>query len=86
MSKTASPPLDDTLGAFEVGGVVCTFLFGIGTLQTFYYYAQFPTDPKRLKLAVCRSIAQAASNRWLKSSAGWNLMVIVFSDSHPQLR
>ncbi|KAJ7255718.1 hypothetical protein C8J57DRAFT_1655297 [Mycena rebaudengoi] len=52
MSQSAIPPLDDTLGAFEIGGVVCTFLFGIVTLQTFFYYAQFPTDPKRLKLAV----------------------------------
>ncbi|KAJ7255757.1 hypothetical protein C8J57DRAFT_1345556 [Mycena rebaudengoi] len=52
MSQSGIPPLDDTLGAFEIGGVVCTFLFGIGTLQTFYYYGHFPADSKLLKSAV----------------------------------
>ncbi|KAJ7255729.1 hypothetical protein C8J57DRAFT_1345500 [Mycena rebaudengoi] len=50
MSQSAILPLDDTLGAFKIGGVVCTFLFGIETLQTFYYYGHFPTDSKLLKI------------------------------------
>ncbi|KAJ7291979.1 hypothetical protein C8J57DRAFT_1492454 [Mycena rebaudengoi] len=52
MLQSALPPLDDTLGAIEIGGVVGTFLFGIGTLQTFYYYGHFPADSKLLKSAV----------------------------------
>ncbi|KAJ7255714.1 hypothetical protein C8J57DRAFT_1655285 [Mycena rebaudengoi] len=55
MSQSAIPPLDDTLGAIEIGGVVCTFLFGIGTLQTFYYYGHFSTDSKLLKSADSRA-------------------------------
>jgi hypothetical protein len=86
MSQSAIPPLDDTLGAIEIGGVVCTFLFGIGTLQTFYYYGHFSTDSKLLKSAVCCSIAVAVKNWSLKFSAGWTLVVTMFSDSRPQLR
>ncbi|KAJ7255759.1 hypothetical protein C8J57DRAFT_1655388 [Mycena rebaudengoi] len=52
MSQSAIPPLDDTLGTTEIGGAVCTFLFGIVTLQTFHYYGHFPTDSKLLKSAV----------------------------------
>ncbi|KAF7349690.1 O-methylsterigmatocystin oxidoreductase [Mycena sanguinolenta] len=52
MSLPAIPPLDDTLGAVEIGGVVSTFLFGIGTLQSFYFYKHFPNDSKYLKWLV----------------------------------
>jgi hypothetical protein len=46
------PPLDDTLGAMEIGAVFATFLFGIGTLQTYEYYRLFPKDPAPLKWMV----------------------------------
>ncbi|KAJ6457125.1 hypothetical protein C8R47DRAFT_1082153 [Mycena vitilis] len=45
-SDPGIPPLDDTLGAIEIGGVVGTFLFGILTLQTYHYFRNFPKDPK----------------------------------------
>ncbi|KAJ7622566.1 hypothetical protein DFH06DRAFT_1231676 [Mycena polygramma] len=48
----AIPPLDDTLGAIEIGGVVGTFLFGIMTLQSFHYFRHFPDDSKLLKYTV----------------------------------
>ncbi|KAJ7698593.1 hypothetical protein B0H17DRAFT_1259016 [Mycena rosella] len=47
---TSFPPLDDTLGAVEIGTGFCTLLFGIVTLQTFNYYRLFPTDSGFLKL------------------------------------
>ncbi|KAJ6595541.1 hypothetical protein DFH09DRAFT_1357495 [Mycena vulgaris] len=43
------PPFDDSLGAIQIGGICSTFLFGIGTLQTFYYFRQFPKDSALLK-------------------------------------
>ncbi|KAJ6501149.1 hypothetical protein C8R47DRAFT_1008636, partial [Mycena vitilis] len=46
------PPLDDTLGAVEIGGVVATFLFGIGTPQTYHCYHLFPKDTRVLKSMV----------------------------------
>ncbi|KAJ7255762.1 hypothetical protein C8J57DRAFT_1473235 [Mycena rebaudengoi] len=56
MSHNAIPSLDDTLGAVEIGGVCSTLLFRIATLQTFYYYGQFATDPKLLK-STCSATA-----------------------------
>ncbi|KAF7349627.1 O-methylsterigmatocystin oxidoreductase [Mycena sanguinolenta] len=52
MSLPAIPPLDDTLGAVEIGGIVTTFLFGIGTLQTHHYFKNYPNDSKYLKWVV----------------------------------
>ncbi|KAJ7652213.1 hypothetical protein B0H17DRAFT_958089 [Mycena rosella] len=46
------PSLDDTLGAIQIGGICSTFLFGIGTLQAFYYFKQFPRDSAVLKTTV----------------------------------
>ncbi|KAJ7691467.1 hypothetical protein B0H17DRAFT_1063210 [Mycena rosella] len=46
------PPLDSTLGAVEIGGVVSTFLFGLGTLQTYHFYQLFPADRRALKWTV----------------------------------
>ncbi|KAJ7730325.1 hypothetical protein B0H16DRAFT_1585313 [Mycena metata] len=46
------PPLDTTLGAIEIGGVFATFLFGLATSQTLYFYSTFPTERPALKLAV----------------------------------
>ncbi|KAJ7690482.1 hypothetical protein B0H17DRAFT_1201613 [Mycena rosella] len=47
------PPLDNTLGAMVIGSAVATFLFGIGTLQTYHYYRLFPTDAAVVKWMVC---------------------------------
>ncbi|CAK5267712.1 unnamed protein product [Mycena citricolor] len=46
------PPLDTSLGAIEIGGVVSTFLFGIVTLQAYYYFRQFEDDSRYLKATV----------------------------------
>ncbi|KAJ6555284.1 hypothetical protein B0H10DRAFT_2201677 [Mycena sp. CBHHK59/15] len=46
------PALDSTLGAIEVGGVVSTYLFGIETLQAYYYFRKFPADSVWLKVMV----------------------------------
>ncbi|CAK5278943.1 unnamed protein product [Mycena citricolor] len=46
------PPLDSSLGAIEVGATAGMFLFGIGTLQTFYFFRKFPNDKVHLKATV----------------------------------
>ncbi|KAF7356269.1 Saposin B-type domain-containing protein [Mycena venus] len=43
------PPLDGTLGDIQIALVVATWLFGIGSLQAWNYYREFPKDPKILK-------------------------------------
>lgn len=43
---------NDTLGALQVGGSIMVFLFGIYTLQTYYYFRRYPNDPLWLKLLV----------------------------------
>ncbi|KAF8193595.1 hypothetical protein K438DRAFT_1969493 [Mycena galopus ATCC 62051] len=43
------PPLDSTLGAIEIGGVVSTFLFGIETLQAYHYFREYPEDSQLLR-------------------------------------
>ncbi|KAJ7722791.1 hypothetical protein B0H16DRAFT_1737519 [Mycena metata] len=49
---TEAPELNATYGAFEIGVSVATFLYGIGTLQTYNYYRPFPNDSSFLRTAV----------------------------------
>ncbi|KAJ7609192.1 hypothetical protein DFH06DRAFT_188914 [Mycena polygramma] len=51
-SPHALPPLDSTLGAIEVGGVVSTYLFGIETVQVYYYFRKYQDDSLWLKSMV----------------------------------
>ncbi|KAJ7136678.1 hypothetical protein C8R44DRAFT_695577 [Mycena epipterygia] len=44
--------LDGTLGSTLIGGVFATFLFGIGTLQTFNYYRIYPNGASLLRTTV----------------------------------
>ncbi|KAJ6492310.1 hypothetical protein C8R45DRAFT_1096324 [Mycena sanguinolenta] len=46
------PPLDSTLGAVAIGAIVSTFLFGIGTLQTYHYFNKYTEDSTLLRSAV----------------------------------
>ncbi|KAF7313019.1 Saposin B-type domain-containing protein [Mycena kentingensis (nom. inval.)] len=46
------PPLDGRLGCIVIGSVLGTFLWGIGTLQTFYYFRRYGDDSWKLKSAV----------------------------------
>ena len=41
-----------TLGALEVGVLVCMFLLGMSTMQAYVYYNTFPLDHKYLKALV----------------------------------
>jgi len=52
MSANTIPPPHGTLGALEIGFIVGTFLFGMVTLQNFYYYRTFPQDSLGLKTVV----------------------------------
>ncbi|KAF7362618.1 Saposin B-type domain-containing protein [Mycena venus] len=51
-SPSAIPPLDGVLGVTLIGGVLGTFLFGLGTLQTFHYCRLYSSDSKVLKTLV----------------------------------
>ncbi|KAJ7779714.1 hypothetical protein B0H16DRAFT_1499657 [Mycena metata] len=53
LSLPKIPPLDDTVGAMQIGAACATFLFGIGTLQTYNYYKLFPKDSALIKWVVC---------------------------------
>ncbi|KAJ7255702.1 hypothetical protein C8J57DRAFT_1236134 [Mycena rebaudengoi] len=55
MSHNGTPPLDDTLGAIEIGGIVGTFLFGIVTLQTFVQSPKLQTIAWTYHLNLARS-------------------------------
>jgi hypothetical protein len=54
MTSSVNP--NDTLGALQVGGTVMVFLFGIETLQTYYYFRRYPNDDLWLKLLVSNLI------------------------------
>ncbi|KAG2031670.1 hypothetical protein BDR03DRAFT_972082 [Suillus americanus] len=43
---------NNTLGALQVGGAIMVFLFGIDTLQTYYYFKRYPNDRLWIKLLV----------------------------------
>ncbi|KAG1812834.1 uncharacterized protein BJ212DRAFT_1301316 [Suillus subaureus] len=43
---------NNTLGALQVGGSIMVFLFGIDTLQTYYYFKRYPNDRLWIKLLV----------------------------------
>jgi len=46
------PALDGTLGAIEIGLILGTFLFGMLTIQTFYYFRTYPEDSVYLRALV----------------------------------
>ena len=41
-----------TLGALEVGVLICMFLLGASTVQAYVYYSRFPLDPWPVKALV----------------------------------
>ncbi|KAJ3808708.1 hypothetical protein F5876DRAFT_78481 [Lentinula aff. lateritia] len=43
---------DSTVGALEIGNMVATYLFGIITLQTYFFFRTFPNDKPQVKAAV----------------------------------
>lgn len=47
---------NSTLGALQLGGSVMVFLFGVETLQTYYYFKRYPNDRLWLKLLVSKPI------------------------------
>ncbi|KAJ7671044.1 hypothetical protein B0H17DRAFT_1183666 [Mycena rosella] len=49
-SPIPGPSPDGTFGPLEIGTTTGTYLFGILTLQTFNYYAQFPQDSKLFRI------------------------------------
>ncbi|KDQ29848.1 hypothetical protein PLEOSDRAFT_157560 [Pleurotus ostreatus PC15] len=49
MSATALFSLISSMGAIQIGIVISSFLFGITTLQAFFYYINYPKDPLYLK-------------------------------------
>ncbi|KAG2144284.1 hypothetical protein DEU56DRAFT_910635 [Suillus clintonianus] len=50
MAATIDP--NNTLGPLQVGGSIMIFLFGIYTLQTYYYFKRYPNDRLWIKLLV----------------------------------
>ncbi|KAJ7152937.1 hypothetical protein C8R46DRAFT_1120808 [Mycena filopes] len=81
---TGPPPLDNTLGAYQIGVLVSLVLFGVMSTQTYIYYSRFPKDTRGMKVmvagvwllefaqAICISIALYA---WTITSFGVPLFV-----------
>jgi hypothetical protein len=44
--------IDSTIGALEVGILVCMFLLGTSTVQAYTYYSRFPLDNWKTKTLV----------------------------------
>jgi predicted membrane-bound mannosyltransferase len=44
--------INATLGALEVGVLICMFLLGASTVQAYVYYSRFPRDDWRIKSLV----------------------------------
>ncbi|ESK82282.1 hypothetical protein Moror_15472 [Moniliophthora roreri MCA 2997] len=44
--------VNNTIGALEVGALVTIFLFGVVTLQVYFYFSRFPDDSWYIKLLV----------------------------------
>ncbi|KAL5522314.1 hypothetical protein ACEPAF_2171 [Sanghuangporus sanghuang] len=49
---TAIPAMDGTLGALYIGIVLAMSLWGVASLQVFYYFTRYPNDDWRLKTLV----------------------------------
>jgi predicted membrane-bound mannosyltransferase len=41
--------INATLGALEVGVLICMFLLGASTVQAYVYYSKFPRDDWKIK-------------------------------------
>ncbi|KAL5480184.1 hypothetical protein ACEPAI_1454 [Sanghuangporus weigelae] len=50
--ETAIPALDSTLGALYIGIVLAMSLWGVASLQVFYYFTRYSNDDWRLKTLV----------------------------------
>ncbi|KAG6333887.1 hypothetical protein ID866_5200 [Astraeus odoratus] len=44
--------IDATFGAYLIGVIMSAVLYGVTVMQTWYYYAGYPTDPWHIKLLV----------------------------------
>ena len=51
----------NTLGALQVGGSIAVFLFGVETLQSYYYFKRYPNDCLWLKLLVSDPIEPSSA-------------------------
>ncbi|KAJ7655992.1 hypothetical protein DFH06DRAFT_1328833 [Mycena polygramma] len=52
LSSPQPPPLDNTLGAVFIGLVLSCMLFGVSSLQVYYYYHYYPHDNRLHKASV----------------------------------
>ena len=44
--------INATIGAFEIGVLICMFLLGVLTVQAYVYYSRFPRDHWKIKALV----------------------------------
>jgi len=42
----------NVIGGLEIGVLLATLLYGMGTVQTYLYYRNFPKDSRRMKTTV----------------------------------
>jgi hypothetical protein len=44
--------INTTIGALEIGVLICMFLLGVSTVQVYVYYIKFPKDNWKIKTLV----------------------------------
>jgi len=72
--------LENTVGAAFLGVVCASILFGITTLQAYYYFHNYPKDRKLFKLSVTVLWILDTLHLCLIIQAVWHYVVIGFGD------
>jgi hypothetical protein len=64
----------NTIGALHCGLAISLFLFGVVTLQVYFYFEHYPEDVRALKaLVCCLPLARICSYSHLQVIALWHV-------------
>ncbi|KAI3604667.1 hypothetical protein WG66_008602 [Moniliophthora roreri] len=74
--------LDDTFGAMYIGAMISMGLYGITTLQTFFYFRNYERDDLEVKALVCLLQLPLNLRETHRNGTGdWRLPVVQWKDS-----
>ncbi|KAI9574512.1 hypothetical protein HD554DRAFT_2309935 [Boletus coccyginus] len=72
--------LDATMGAYLIGVVIASVLYGCTCVQTWYYYTHYPSDPWYIKLLVFAVFVSDTGHQALISNLVYTYLVTYFGD------
>ncbi|KAI0049075.1 hypothetical protein FA95DRAFT_962839 [Auriscalpium vulgare] len=78
--STALPSLDSTMGGLYIGILASAALWGVTTLQTWYYYREYPKDPWHFKALVAVVFVLDTFHQILIAHTGYTYLVTHFFD------